>query len=371
MDSLSPEVLALLQRDGFFDLPFLERAGLLAQQGHDPESNRLGVDPELPGPESQVELPPVSSPEHARLTALGEDSLRRGEVGVVVLNGGMATRFGGAVKGALPAVDGRSFLELKLRQAQQASRGRARLLLMNSFATDSLTREHLADLDLAQVTECFRQSIALRLDPAGQLFRGGDGAVSLYATGHGDLPSALLRSGALARFLGGGGRYLTVSNVDNLAASLDPAVIGLHIAAGRPMSVEVVEKRAGDVGGVPARVGGRCTLVEAFRLPRGFAAERIPVFNTNTFVFDAAALEQPLDLDWFWVRKEHEGQPVLQLERLLGQVADHLDCSFLRVPRSGLATRFLPIKRPADLERELEPLRALLLARGVLPQAAP
>src|SRR3712207_8661149 len=48
----------------------------------------------------------------------GVAAIRRGEVAMAVLNGGMATRFGGVVKGIVEAVDGRSFLEWKLREAR-------------------------------------------------------------------------------------------------------------------------------------------------------------------------------------------------------------------------------------------------------------
>ena len=44
----------------------------------------------------------------------GVEALRAGRVAQVVLAGGMATRFGGVVKGAVEALDGRSFLSWKL-----------------------------------------------------------------------------------------------------------------------------------------------------------------------------------------------------------------------------------------------------------------
>ena len=43
-----------------------------------------------------------------------------------------------------------------------------------------------------------------------------------YATGHGDLTFALRASGVLARFRAAGGKILYMSNVDNVAATLDP-----------------------------------------------------------------------------------------------------------------------------------------------------
>ena len=42
---------------------------------------------------------------------------------------------------------------------------------------------------------------------------------------------------------------LMVSNVDNLAASLDPRGVGAHCRGGKSVTVEVVRKEAGDRGG--------------------------------------------------------------------------------------------------------------------------
>ena len=46
----------------------------------------------------------------------GAAALREGEIALVVLAGGMATRFGGGVKATAEALDGMSFLEVKLRR---------------------------------------------------------------------------------------------------------------------------------------------------------------------------------------------------------------------------------------------------------------
>ena len=62
-----------------------------------------------------------------------------------MLNGGMATRFGGVVKGVVDVIDGRSFLELKLAQARRS--GPLPFVIMNSFATDDATKEHLVEND--------------------------------------------------------------------------------------------------------------------------------------------------------------------------------------------------------------------------------
>ena len=126
------------------------------------------------------------------------------------------------------------------------------------------------------------------------------------------------------------------------------------------MTVELVDKVPGDVGGLPAQVDGRMTIVEAFRVPRSFEVDRIPVFNTNTFVFDAALFERSWPFDWFAVRKSVGDRPAVQFERLVGQLADWVDAAWLRVPRTGAASRFVPIKVPEDLALRGPEIEAVL-----------
>jgi len=151
-----------------------------------------------------------------------------------------------------------------------------------------------------------------------------------------------------------------LSNVDNLGARVDPVVVGSHILHARPVTVEVAPKAAGDAGGAPARVDGRMMHVEGFRFPPAFDQDCIPVFNTNSFVFDLDALDQDFDLAWFYVEKQVEGRTAVQLERLVNELTSFLPSTFLTVPRSGPHGRFFPVKAPADLESARLALREML-----------
>ena len=57
------------------------------------ESNVLAAAVEAPTPSELPTLPPSGSSERAALVALGRRALEAGQIGVVVLAGGMATRF--------------------------------------------------------------------------------------------------------------------------------------------------------------------------------------------------------------------------------------------------------------------------------------
>lgn len=352
-----------LLEENHFDRPtFLELRRRLLEGELTTEHNRVRGRVVPPEANDLRGLPKKGSARARGLEALGEAALDAGEVGAVVLNGGMATRFGGVVKGCVEVFDGLSFLGLKLRDAQRRGAS-VPVLLMNSFATDEKTRGHLEKRGYygfdPENLYTFRQNISVRLTPEGEVFRVGDGDHTLYAPGHGDLPSAIGR-GALQWFRERGGKYLLMSNVDNVLATLDPLIIGMHIEAagqGMEMSVETVEKDPGDSGGMPMKVDGHLQVVEAFRLPEEIDEESVPVFNTNTFVFNAETLGAEPELTWFLVEKMVEGKKAIQFERLAGELSAHLQTQFLVVPRRGDASRFLPIKMPRDLEENREYLR--------------
>lgn len=360
----------LLQQYGFDDIPFEALQNRLREGTAGDAQNRIAGTVEPPNEGDLFALPPLGGELRHQLNELGEGAIRRGEVAAVILAGGMATRFGGAVKAAVEVLDGLSFLEIKLRDIHAtADRCDARIpvYLMTSFATDEAIRKMAEPLstDRCPITT-FPQFISLRLTQDGELFRDASGALSPYAPGHGDLTFALRRSGVLGEFRGGGGRTLFMSNVDNLTATLDPAVIGAHLHSKAALTAEMAPKEPGDKGGAPARVDGRAQIVEAFRFPGDFDQERIPVFNTNTFVLDAQSIDAEFPLTWFAVNKTVDGKPAVQFERLVGEVTAFLDPAFLRVERHGPDARFQPIKTPDDMETTRPDIVKALQARGVL-----
>lgn len=297
-------------------------------------------------------LPEPGSAEAAEDEQRGRQAISESRVAVAILNGGMATRFGGQVKGIVEVLDGDTFLALKLREVARAP-GPVPVFLMNSFATDAPTRAHLEqnrffELHEEQLTTV-NQHVSIRLTPDGEIFRDSRGDVSLYAPGHGDLLDVLASSASFRDFAARGGRYVLVSNVDNLAATLNPRVIGAHIRAQKPVTVEVAHRAPNDKGGAPAVYRGKLQVLEGFRFPPDFDISQVPVFNTNTFIFNTEAVRSDYPLTWFRADKTVDQRRAVQFERLLGEVTAFTDAHYLWVPRHGPEGRFLPVKTPDDL----------------------
>ena len=69
---------------------------------------------------------------------------------------------------------------------------------------------------------------------------------------------------------------------------------------------------------------------------------------------------KPYNLTWFRADKKVEGQPVVQFERLVGEVTSLVDATYLKVPRTGSASRFLPVKTPENLTEMLPLIKDVL-----------
>ncbi len=356
LDEVDPATRSVLERYAFDARTFDRLRAELISGGLVPGATVVegAVEPLQPGDLTDVLR--AGEPGFAEALAAGEEALRSGSVAVVVLAGGMATRFGGGVKAVAEAIDGRSFLQVKLEETRRlatALGGRIPEALMTSFATDTAIAEHLAQRGLGEPAR-FVQPAAPRLRPDGGLFLGADGRPSLYGQGHGDLFTAIRASGTLDALVSMGVRSVMVSNVDNLAARVDPLIVGMHLRQATPLTVEVVAKDR-DTGGAPARVDGRPRLLEAMQFPSEFDQDLVPVFNTNTALITVEALADAVDLSWLVAAKQVDGEPVVQFERLYHELSAHVPTTYLVVPRSGPDGRFLPVKEPADLPR-VEPL---------------
>jgi UTP--glucose-1-phosphate uridylyltransferase len=368
LDSLPADVKQLLAHAGFDAARLVSlaqplRTGVAADnlvKGH--------ITPPAAG--DVVQLPPEGSAEHARLTALGKAALERGEYALVVLAGGMATRMGGVVKALVDAVPGKSFLDLRLREVEVIRERYGKqppLWLMTSNSTDEKIKEALGARRQGDEVATFLQELSLRLTPQGDVFFGEDGRPSEHAPGHGDLPDALKKSGLLERFVARGGKTLMMTNVDNLGGTIDPTVLGFHLAHGLPVTSEVVDKLGSDRGGIPVRVDDKPCVLEEFRIPPSFDPATVRVFNTNVFHFDAKALLE-LSMPWtfFTVTKKVEGKPVIQFERLINEVTSALPTKYLHLPRTGDHSRFLPVKDNEELAARVPEIQAIAKSHGWL-----
>lgn len=354
----------ILETFGFDRASFQKLAADLAAGKFPATRNQIQGKLEKPKADDIVAWPAEGTAIAREAEKVGRAAIDRGEVAVAILNGGMATRFGGMVKCLVKVIDEHAFLDLKLKNIADL-KAKVPVFLMNSFATDADTRAYLTARDFCGVgadnIHLVAQHVSLRLTPEGKLYRDEHGRHSLFAPGHGDIFDVLANAPAFQEFKKAGGKYVLASNVDNLAATLTPKVVGLHILSKKALTVEVAPKEPGDQGGAPVWLDGKLQIVEGFRFPDSFNQDDVPVFNCNTFMINADRVRADYPLDWFRADKKIDGgKPVVQFERLMGQASAFEDAQYLAVPRSGPEGRFLPVKTQDDLKVVRDLVKALL-----------
>ena len=312
----------------------------------------------------------LSTSEHCKdLTDRGLESIKKKELGILIVNGGMATRFGKEVKGLVDVYDKQSFLALKLQLIAAFCKKynvEVPIFIMNSFNTEGTTLKFLQRNEyfgLEHRITLFNQSISLRLTQEGNIYLYKEGCPAFYAPGHGEFQKSMLLSGILQGFSQRGGKYLMFINVDNLAATLNPAIVGLHITSGYPLSFEVTKAFPGERGGIPLKVKGRKRLVEWLRLPADFNRKLMPYFNTNTMYFTVEALAKNVYNVPIAVVEKCIPQKVIQFETIAGELSVFLDSNFILVPREGLETRFIPVKSKEDLDNNREFIKKVVNER--------
>jgi hypothetical protein len=203
----------------------------------------------------------------------------------------------------------------------------------------------------------------------------------LHPVGHWYEVPNLLRNGVLRDLLAGrpGLKYLLVHNVDTLGADLDPGLLGLHIASGKPLTYEVIGRRIDDRGGGLARVDGKPRILEGLAMPREEEEFNLSFYNSLTTWVDidgllavfgltradlsdgaklAAAVGRMAarlptyvtlkDVKKRWGHGHEDVYPVCQFEKLWGDMTavGGVECGFAAVPR----VRGQQLKDPAQLD---------------------
>jgi UTP--glucose-1-phosphate uridylyltransferase len=297
--------------------------------------------------------------ERATLDARGEELLSKAVV--IKLNGGRSTTMGGLVpKGILKAKNGRSYLDIIIGQtAALKSRWGADvpLVLMNSFFTDEPTLECIKSHAAAPITFLQHQVPRLVEETLAPLELGTED--DWAPPGHGDIYESMKRQGLLDRLLREGKRWAFISNIDNLAATLEPWILGLIAQEQIEFLLEVTDRTPVDrKGGTLVLRDGHLDLLEIAQVSPHDREEfmdidRFRVFNTNNVWIDLEALASALDsgslvLPLIQNHKTIAGIKIIQLETAMGAaVGSFPRAKGLRVGRD----RFFPTKKVADLFR--------------------
>ncbi|UXI14847.1 fructose-6-phosphate aminotransferase [Sarcoptes scabiei] len=289
---------------------------------------------------------------------------------VVKLNGGLGTSMGCiGPKSVIPVRNDLTFLDLTVQQIEKLNKiydADVPLVLMNSFNTHDDTLKLLRKYKGFRVAiYTFMQSRYPRIDketfmPIPTSFHSNN--EDWYPPGHGDFYESFYKSGLLKDFLNAGRKYVFLSNIDNLGATVDLNILNYLLnpsSSTHPTYVmEVTDKTHADVkGGTLIQYEGTVRLLEIAQVPKSHIEEfksvkKFKIFNTNNLWISLEEIKKlienrELNMDII-VNSKHlnSGVNVIQLETAVGSAMKNFrDAIGINVSRD----RFLPVKKTSDL----------------------
>ncbi|MFA4998152.1 MAG: UTP--glucose-1-phosphate uridylyltransferase, partial [Bacteroidales bacterium] len=194
------------------------------------------------------------------------------------LNSGLGTRWAlpgqenrAKGVGTIPIFGGRSFTEVgaaHLLWARQKHQAHIPMVQLLSFFTRDDVMAEWEENDffgLGRDTCIFYENDRnrrLRLHD-GSFVKTNDRKFDFVPKGHFDGIRSLILSGTLYRLVKSGKTIMSISNVDNLAATIEPLLITMLYLSGKPVLCEVNEKQPGEP------IGGSLVLWEEGRVPAG------------------------------------------------------------------------------------------------------
>lgn len=246
--------------------------------------------------------------EHAQDKDIGNERMREGKCGCVVLAGGQASRLRVTLpKGCIPVslVHQKTLFELIANKVKSASHQSGTLLPIafmtstaNRMATETFfIRHQYFGLNPAQVS-FFSQRVWPLLSLSGDLILSAPGKLATGPNGNGDFFSEFVGNGIWQKWANQGVDSVRVIPVDNpLALPFDAELFGFHHREANEVSIQSVAKRsafekAGSLTTLEERVG----VAEYGEIPPstgGFINIGLYTFSMP-FIHRIAALDLPL-----------------------------------------------------------------------------
>ena len=331
-----------------------------------------------------------------RLTEIGLDAIRKGEVGAVLLAGGQGSRLGSAdPKGMFDiGINTRLYifecLINNLLEVTEKAGTFLPLFIMTSRQNDAQTREFLKAHDYFGYDEShihfFVQEQLPTVDVNGKLMLSAKDTVSCAPNGNGGWYISMRRSGLFKRIKNAKSlKWLNVFAVDNVLQKIaDPCFVGAVISEGKSCGAKVVSKAAPDEKvGVLCLEDGKPSIVEYYEMtdemktlrdPDGSLSYRFGVILNYLFRIDeldkAFGVSLPLHRAFKQVSFIDDNGELIRPEKPNAYKFETLVLDMVRLQSSCLAfevereREFAPVKNKTGID-SVESARALLQKNGV------
>lgn len=167
------------------------------------------------------------------------------------------------------------------------------------FAWEEMPQQVL-DEQQQKVRDSLRAALVRWAETAGEAsdYRDNVPLQCMHPVGHFYEVPNMLRNGTLGALLRERPqiRTLLLHNIDTVGANLDPALLSRHLESGAALTFEVITRRIDDRGGGLARVDGRERLIEGLAMPREELEFNLSYYNTMTTWIDVDGFLRALGL---------------------------------------------------------------------------
>lgn len=316
-EELNPKQQAqLLEQIEQVDFPLMERLAKLRSEQKTAAESPAEMSVRAQSPEQLIRLPKTQRDRDQQFIAAeaGEELLRAGKVGAILVAGGQGSRLGfNDPKGMFPIgpVTNRTLFQILCEQVLARSK-RVGIpicyFIMTSEATHKPTvaffEEHrYFGLSEDQVFFFQQASLPAMEDSSSRLLLERKDRIATSPDGHGGMLRALQRHGMLDVMRDRGIEHLYYHQVDNPTAIVcDPVLLGHHLQSGSELTTKVVAKVSPEEKmGVLVTVDGQTQIIEYSDLPieqsKRLQADGTMVFwagNTAIHVFQRTFIERLL-----------------------------------------------------------------------------
>ncbi|MFP4568034.1 MAG: UTP--glucose-1-phosphate uridylyltransferase [Candidatus Woesearchaeota archaeon] len=300
-----------------------------------------------------------------KLIALGQKHLEESKFAYFTMAGGISTSMGGCSKAILKAKKNLTFLEIKLnhiRYTQKKYDCKIPFILMTNEETDKsitnfLEKENrLQDIELIKIV----QPITIRFEEKNingkkelKIAKLNNESTSYAPGGHYD--AFILLKEIRQELKNKGIQTIYINNIDNLGATIDPTILGIHIKENSTFTPEIAEKYENDKGGTFSKISGKLKLLEGPMVPEDYKKQFNDTkinkyFNTNLIYMSITLLDDFDEINsqipTFINKKIIDEKEMIGFEAAIGLIFGLKKSILINVNRQK---RFIPIKFLSDL----------------------
>lgn len=260
------------------------------------------------------------------LSLIGEQAISRGEIAFCVLAGSDRSL------SVMPEIN-MTLFDLKIQQAP--GNGPIWFLinpLQRKFFEERIS--HLSE-DISHRITLIDHFLTYKLTPDNAFEENNFSTVC----GSGDLFTVLTTQQNLLK----GIQHIFVVDVENVFASLDPAIVGNHLRTQSKVTCEVVKRRVNEHGDI---------LVDAFEGPQVVQIsqinddlEKYTWLATGSYVMDSNLQFELLGKIWHRTTVQVDKRLSIQFKRLVQEITSAYTTNYLGVTRSE---RYMPIRNEED-----------------------